>query len=434
MEKSKKDTYAYSQILSKARMELMRSHPFYAILLMHVSFGLDEYTDTAYTDGSMIVFSPQFIDQLSSQELQFILMHEVMHIALNHCNRKLNEFDNLLFNVACDIVVNSNILFSFNQDISTITLKQFGESMHLTPDGKEGCEFTVEEVYKLLLEEKEKKKGKTNSNKDKNKEDKNTDSKENDANIEENNEELLENIGFDDHSYWGNDGNQEIREEWKSILIQAKRAQDKFEEVTQSSGSVPSLLQREIDEYTKPQTNWKELLQNFIQVDIVDYSFNPPDRRMQESSLILPDFNYKDEEIKNVWFVIDTSGSISKEALTIALSEIKGAIDQFNGKLEAYISYFDKDITKPVKFKSLKEFEKAELLGGGGTSFDIIFEKINTFFLEDPPSSIVVLTDGEADFPEEKVRKNIPVLWLINNDLVTPPWGIVGRIKVDERF
>ena len=51
---------------------------------------------------------------------------------------------------------------------------------------------------------------------------------------------------------------------------------------------------------------------------------------------------------------------------------------------------------------------------------------------------IVVLLDNEmkivkpvyAPFPQEHLAKGIPVLWLINNDSVTPPWGKVARIKV----
>lgn len=47
-----------------------------------------------------------------------------------------------------------------------------------------------------------------------------------------------------------------------------------------------------------------------------------------------------------------------------------------------------------------------------------------------PPASIIILTDGFAPFPQEKLAGGIPVLWLLNNDTVNPPWGKVARIKV----
>ena len=50
--------------------------------------------------------------------------------------------------------------------------------------------------------------------------------------------------------------------------------------------------------------------------------------------------------------------------------------------------------------------------------------------MEDLPVSIVILTDGYAPFPEVSETMDIPVLWIINNEEVTPPWGRVARIKL----
>lgn len=46
------------------------------------------------------------------------------------------------------------------------------------------------------------------------------------------------------------------------------------------------------------------------------------------------------------------------------------------------------------------------------------------------PVCIIILTDGYAPFPRERLAQDIPVLWLIDNDQVDPPWGKVARIKV----
>ena len=43
---------------------------------------------------------------------------------------------------------------------------------------------------------------------------------------------------------------------------------------------------------------------------------------------------------------------------------------------------------------------------------------------------IIILTDGIAPFPQEKLAGGIPVLWLLNNEKANPPWGNVARIKV----
>jgi predicted metal-dependent peptidase len=85
--------------------------------------------------------------QLSDDELDFVLMHEILHVALQHCFRD-NSRESYDFNIACDIVVNSNIMKSLPE---TKKLKILGETpMHIAPDGKEGYHYTAEEVYEML--------------------------------------------------------------------------------------------------------------------------------------------------------------------------------------------------------------------------------------------------------------------------------------------
>ena len=76
-------------------------------------------------------------------------MHEILHVVLKHVLRQGNR-DPEMFNIATDIVVNSNILRSNNMDPDSITLRKYGESMHLAPDGKEGYEYTAEDVYGMM--------------------------------------------------------------------------------------------------------------------------------------------------------------------------------------------------------------------------------------------------------------------------------------------
>ena len=136
-----------------ARMRLLCEHGFYGLLLMHMKFALGEEHDTAWVSSDTITFNPAFMARLSDAELEFVMEHEVLHAALGHVSRG-HEYENqALFNVACDIVVNSNILLSNGMDARSITLAEFGESMHLTPKGDEGCDYTAEEVYEMLVKQ-----------------------------------------------------------------------------------------------------------------------------------------------------------------------------------------------------------------------------------------------------------------------------------------
>ena len=128
--------------------------------------------------------------------------------------------------------------------------------------------------------------------------------------------------------------------------------------------------------------------------------------------------------------MIDTSGSMSDDMVTAAYSEIKGAIDQFDGKLTGLLGFFDASVVEPKAFENEEEFRIIRPEGGGGTDFEVIFEYVHQHMQENLPASIIILTDGYAPFPKETVSEGIPVLWLINNKDAEPPWGKVARIKV----
>ena len=116
--------------------------------------------------------------------------------------------------------------------------------------------------------------------------------------------------------------------------------------------------------------------------------------------------------------------------MTSAYSEVKGAIDQFDGKLKGWLGFFDAGIIEPKPFESEEEFRAIKPVGGGGTDFQIIFEYVAKHMTDKLPASIIILTDGYAPFPQPQLAMGIPVLWLINNEDVTPPWGKIARIKV----
>ena len=322
------------------------------------------------------------------------MMHEIMHVVFKHCFRG-RKTDPRLFNIACDIVVNSNILYSNNMDVKSITLKEYGESMHLAPDKKEGYLYTAEEVYKMLIKESQKSGGGGN------------------------NEET-----FDDHSHWEEVSDDFTTDEWERRIINAAEAIGNRQG---SVGTVPLGVQRYLETLTKATIDWRTLLNDFISLEVGDYSFTPPDRRM-DGPFFMPDFNELvelEDDPKEILFMVDTSGSMSSKQIAEAYSKISGAIEQFPS-LTGYLGFFDYVVYKPVEFSSVDDILEIKPMGGGGTNFFAIFEYVNK--LETKPKALIILTDGYATFPKESVREGIPVIWIINNDQVTPPWGEVARI------
>ena len=430
---SNEQVKGYIKRLLLSRMRILANNGFYGLLLMHMKYSLDDSCDTAYTDGERIAFNPAFMDELTDVELDFVMMHEILHVALRHCKRTGNR-DPFLFNIACDIVVNSNILRSNDGNVKTITLKKYGESMHLTPTKEEGHLFTAEEVYEMLLKKAKKKKsenGEGDSSSDGNGSGQSNSQGNRRQNGRGSGTSSAQEEGWDDHSRWkeGDDDDSYEDDLWVARIKNAAEASE-IREAATSCGKTPVFATRLLKELQEGQIDWRVILQNFIQEEINDYSFSPPDRRLDDSPFYLPDFNEKDELVKNIWFVIDTSGSMSDKAVTAAYSEICSAIEAFNGHLEGYVSFMEAGITEPVPFSDVEELMDIKPVGSGGTDFSSIFKYLDKYLSDEPPSYIVIITDGYDVFPKEERAQGIPVLWLINNDKITPPWGKVARIKL----
>lgn len=389
----------FSRKLLTARMRLVMSHPFYGALLMHVKLSVDEDCETAYTDNERICFGAEFLNNLSAHEVEFIMLHEIMHIVLHHCKRGLG-YNQLVFNIACDIVVNSTILEAFDNDVSKITLAKYGESIHTVPDGREGRFFSAEEVYAMLL-----------------KNNKFTKS--------------VAAIAFsDDHSKWQEgDETAEMQAEWNQRVINAAETASKM--AGSSVGKIPRFAERLLNREKSRTLDWRTLLREFIEEDLCDYSFNPPDRRFSDSGFFLPDYNGDvcGEKVRKILFMVDTSASIGEKTIHIAFDEIESALEMFDGGLEGWLGFFDGGVKDPVPFENTDELKRIMPVGGGGTSFINVFRYIRENMSDEPPVSIVIFTDGYDRFPDEEAAMGIPVLWVICGTNVTPPWGVTARIE-----
>ena len=420
-----------------SRMRILYNHGFYGLLLMHMIYAVSEEIETACTDGVRITFGIDFLDSLSDSELDFVMMHEILHVVLQHCFCGDVE-DPEAYNIAADIVVNSNIMLENGLKASSITLSKYGIAMHVAPDGKEGHEYTAEQVYAMLP--------KNLNKKGNNKSPGSADGRAKKENKKGNNKGPGSAVGrakkeiskeqhqpvrvWDDHSQWGKyEEDDTLRDVWLKRFEDAAEAIE-IRDPSNARGLLPAFAERILKELKKSQTDWHTILNDFVQEEVVDYSFSPPDRRFDDSPFFLPDFNGKEDRVEDILFMIDTSGSMSDDMIAAAYSEVKGAIDQFNGKLKGWLGFFDAAIIKPQPFSDENEFKIIKPAGGGGTDFQIIFEYVFHHMSDKLPASIIILSDGYAPFPLEKLAGGIPVLWLLNNEEVNPPWGKVARITV----
>lgn len=396
--------------LNAIKLMLIIEQPFFGYLLMHIPFKNDNSIDTIGTDGEKIYYNNKFIEIANDDEIKFLIMHQILHIILNHIIRSLSYSDDKAFNMASDLVVNS-LVFEVMEKNQKTNLKNI-DTNHLL-DGKEAGDWTVDQVYNMI-----KKNNSNNINDD----------------LQNDNEviqgfENLENNG-DNHSLWKNMANKsnykltQIANKWSAYVRNALQyASDK-------NGFMSGNMKRFIKYMERDKVDWKDVLRNFVETEITDYSFNPPDKRYSEDAFLLPDFNETEDKVTGIFFFIDVSGSMSDEQIAECKAELRTCIKQYNEKVEGYLGYFDYTVSNLKSFDDVESMENIESLGGGGTSFENIFKYLdeNEDRFEVEKKKVVIMTDGYAPFPDESKLNVDEVLWIINNNEVTPPFGEVVRI------
>lgn len=379
----------------QARAKLIGDNPFFGHLAMSLQLACGD-CGTACTDGERLIIDPEFAQTLqTNQEMTFIILHEILHCALGHCIRGRSK-NAQLYNIACDIVVNSTILEMWGLE----TIYVAGEKpMHLAPDGKEGRNYSAEEIYRMLLMK---------------------------AQGDPDNAPVACGV-VDRHDVWQAIKDQDrIRDVWdRRIRIAARSCQA-------GVGNGMTSVVRELVEklHSRSKVNWRQLLHDFIQYDSYDYSFHPPDRRFSDGDFFLPAFNLVEEQgsAGNIWVCVDTSGSVSDEQLSEVMAEVRDAMRQ--AWLSGMASFFDWEITDPEPITTEEELRNLRPRGGGGTSYHVIFRYLREKLCPELPRAILIFTDGFGyRWPEEAEAMGVPVLWIIsrggNTDI---PWGRVAEM------
>lgn len=441
------------RLLQESRYRLTKLNDEFATLLHEMLYVATKDVARISTNGACIYFDPDWLQKLGHAELDFILSHQLMHISLGHIDRpKYYKGDR--FHLACDIVSNSHLeLLGWKYDKLPHIGKIFHETFFPT---KEGRLLTAQEALNCVPFDPATMKPGVRRNYMLDSEewwDKKEDRGENGVIVLQPGEEDPEDLFNDEDTTGGKHfyiRKEIFRQEEKVIIDEEisnsnkgsssgnwdKSSANEIMSLRKSSrrdaeaGIENDFVERAWQRVNTEKINWKKLLNSFIQEEVCDYSFSPPDRRLQDSDFFLPDYNVYVERPKEVLFMVDTSGSIGDDLLSTVYGEICNVITQFNGGLVGMLGFFDMRVYTPVSFADVVDLLQIKPRGGGGTDFRCIFNYIQRNLANDSPVDIVIFSDGQADFPEETSANNIPVLWLLSNKNVVPPWGKYAYVDI----
>ena len=432
--------------LREARYAAIKRNPAFAAPLLYMLYVAVRDIPRMSTNGSCIYVNPNWLQSIDLLSLEFMLAHQQMHISLGHIERPA-LYAGERFHLACDIVANSHLrglgyLYDRLPGVGKLYHTTFypiveGNSLQpeeafrnipFDPDAlkdKKAVRFLIDSELWWSRKDDRGAQGVILLSPD--------DDDPDDLFIDraELREKLFrlgtllphpeeiktdpgaEQVGPMDRKKPGEGPGDEEQKERLSELRRIK-AQDEQEAALEAQDRV---WQRPND----PRLDWRKLLDSFLQEQLSDYSFLPPDRRQADSEFFLPDFNETELSPQTIVFAVDTSGSVDEETLSAVYAEIGGAIEQFDGNLMGMLLFFDTRVYRPIPFGTEEDLTNVIPVGGGGTDFSCLFSYLGASSLN--PASIVIFTDGQGDFPDERAAGNNPVLWLLSKTGVSVPWG-----------
>jgi predicted metal-dependent peptidase len=351
--------------IEKAKAYILLSEPWFATILLNLRFQNDNRIPTMATDGTYLIWNSDFTLSLSDKEVEGVLMHEALHVALLHCFRRLWR-EPMRWNIAADMEVNS-ILTAHG------TILPAG----CVPPGP--LNSLTEELYEKVK----------------------------DSDASKFFRDVFDSGEFGDGEK--SEGGEKRREgsgslsekDWKDILASQQ-------------GTAPAGISRIIDDLITSKRNWREELSEFFSSTTrsPETTWTKVSRRVSS----LPG-KRKEPEAK-VAVCVDTSGSISGALLNDFMRECR-AISALRGFTVILISG-DAEVTGVFE-ASDGDTWPLTLTGGGGTSFIPCINKALDFEVD----CIVYCTDGDGTYPLECP---VPVLWVMTSDKKVP-FGKLIKLK-----
>lgn len=367
--------------ISAAILRIRATHPFFGVLALFAELRLGDETQTAATDGKCIYLNTEYCSGLTPSQLSGLLLHEILHCALEHVSRRGTR-ELLLWNVAADIVVNGMIRGACSFELPQGSV----ENPSL-------ASLSAEEIYARLCQTGQAAECKL--------------------------PDLLSAASWSGGALEVN-RRSELAAHWRMARNNAMTVARKH---GQQFGNIGGKEWRELQLLAAPEVDWRTLLWEYLARTPTDYSGF--DRRFVGQGLYLETL---EGESLDLWVAVDTSGSISGQELKEFLSEVAGILDAYP-RIRGKLYFADTDLYGPFDVSADQPMPAAK--GGGGTSFRPFFTEIQKEQERASGEPIAVyFTDGYGEFPT--TTPEAEVLWVVTNQGLGSgsfPFGTVIRLK-----
>jgi predicted metal-dependent peptidase len=367
--------------LAKAKTSLILEHPFVGAIALGMPHTYSDAVPTAATNGKRVLYNPEFVSDLTDDQLKFLVAHECMHPMLEHNFRRQSR-DPKKWNMAADYVI--------NQLLVDEGIGKFIDGGCLNKDLYDAGQGVSEQIYTLLPDQGEGGGGGGDG---------------------------IGGTGQDLEDGEGTAQDQaQAAAEWKVKVAQAAQA-------AKMMGKLSAGMARLVDSILNPTVDWREVLQKFVTKHKTDErSFSRPNRRFLSQGLYMP--SRSGEVMGPIAFLVDCSGSVDDVQLAQMAAEIRMVHEDLRPE-KLHVVYFDSEVSHYECYGPDDSLD-IRFHGGGGTDVRAAFDYLDQHGHADDVVCTVVLTDGYTGYPPPPAY---PTIWAMTTD-VTAPFGEHCRVKV----
>ena len=369
----------------------------------------------ACTDGVHVESGPRY-EKYDDAERRFIVLHELLHVALAHparereMERRTEDFDARLYNIGCDAIINAALdgAPGTRTPDGAVTLGELLAPLGYWKKDDHPAEivrqWSSEALYHLLA---------------RNRERINLRAFESDAGIT--GKDLAPAMGAS-HPAGDNSNEDEIRA-WSSRLKMAR-------------GSLAGIFNRLVRELPRVKTPWERILRDLLHRHTRRKRRPDPSRPSrrwlglegdlkEREGVDLPiEHATRSTRSGRVALAVDTSGSIDESLLRRFAAEVAAVLEKTEPLLRLIVC--DADVHQVQDFsgrEGAKLLRGFEFKGGGGTDFRPAIAEAAKW----KPDLLIYLTDLQGNTGDEPA---FPVLWAVPEGKAAAPWGkIVELIK-----
>mgnify|MGYP003635638618 FL=1 len=407
-------------IMSRARTRLVSSHPFFGNASMKLKLIEDSSIDTMCTDGKVIRYNPDFVEDQIMLHNVGVLAHEVMHVTNGHMLRRGTR-NHKLFNVACDYAINPILVKGGFELPEGVLLDDAYENM------------SAEEIYNILIDQYEDQEDDDDSGSGNSPEGQPDTSDSDDSgsgsgsDSDEESDEDSDGSGsgsgnpLDD---WVQDtfGDQigevedqknadgsELNESEKQREIQDLNVSNAQSEMrAKSSGRGGGGFATELKGSQEEGTDWETLLLSICQDSISEeFTYNRPNRRYIAEDIYMPSRDKSD--VRCAVIGLDTSYSVENKMLNLFKGGLTRIFEDV-GFDKIYVIDFTDRVERVTEYDRGDEFDMSDRFGGG-THFASVTDWIEEEGIN--PSCLIYLTDGYGRAP---IQPDYPVVWCLPPD------------------